>query len=470
MNLLIYFVSFFISVELFSQNNYHCYITFSFKDCVNCNQPFRTFSKIPTQLNPKVVFRMEDKKIAIKYMETQLKVNPKEEQIVFSDSLYGVLSDGDMVQSQVHLLWRNKVLVKSSLLKNFLLHQLEPFLAPIEVKARFPDSLTLASADFRISPNYLFLKDHLFQKIYIYDKQVKKIIHTITSKSISPINLYRSYYGDTTGYYDKIGRFKKQLESIDRFEPSFNSILLSEQGKFIVEWVFSYAIPEKRGIGIYGQGVISQWVKNNEFIGYKELEAKNGYKIQTITSIDEKSAIAKVYHEKDSITANTYFLAQYEVNNKTKEIIQKKLCLKFPEFAIKSKTEYMYLSGRFCYPYYFFGRENLVGNIETGEYFHLLDQKIENNYEEIMKTSSSRYTLRDVVRIKNDTYRVLYELDKDFFIADFNLSQQKLLSQKNIAIPKGKKEKNLISGLNFDSSGTKIHVFTSDNELLEISF
>ena len=117
-----------IANNLVKAQNYQAYMTLSFSDCLNCVQFARNFVKIPPTMNPKMVFREQDKRIAKPYLEKQLTLNIDEKQIIYSDSLFIALNNGELAKSFVHITWKNKV-EKSIRLTNFVLTDLQPFLA-----------------------------------------------------------------------------------------------------------------------------------------------------------------------------------------------------------------------------------------------------------------------------------------------------------------------------------------------------
>ena len=116
-HLLILFLCFIVN-DFAKAQNYQAYMTLSFSDCLNCVQFARNFAKIPATMNPKMVFREQDKRIAKPYLEKQLTLKIDDTQIIYSDSLFLALNNGELAKSFVLIAWKNQV-TKSIRLTNF---------------------------------------------------------------------------------------------------------------------------------------------------------------------------------------------------------------------------------------------------------------------------------------------------------------------------------------------------------------
>ena len=140
--------------------------------------------------------------------------------------------------------------------------------------------------------------------------------------------------------------------------------------------------------------------------------------------------------------------------------------MKFPAFAVKSKTDYLFVGGKLLYPFYFFSYENLVGNIETGEYFSLNDWKFTNDYQSILNGKGKLdYYLSDIKKINKNQFRYLIQFKDKDYIYNFDGQTKNSTLMREIIFPKI----DYIAGPIFVNATTFWKINT-DNELVEITF
>ena len=294
--------------------------------------------------------------------------------------------------------------------------------------------------------------------MFVFDNQ-RKLTHTFDKNTFDRKDVYKRIFGDTIGYFKRITAFEKQLTEVGKTDVAIVSCHIDRTGKVFLELLMYYAELEKdnSGVGVKPTTIVVEWEKDKIFHNFRvnqpiSFTNNSGYYgLLTDFSFDitEKSAYTINAHIKpDSI--NTVFISKLKIqSSKDKKTGSNKgfyfdsfTKLKFPSFAVKSKTEYMFTSGKLLYPFYFFSYENLVGNIETGEYFPLNDFKFSNNYAELLKKFNFEYQMVDIQNIKKNQYRYLVNFKNTYFIYDFDAQTKKSILYKEIALPS---QKNFIS-------------------------
>lgn len=475
----------FIANNFANAQNYQVHMTLSFSDCLNCVQFARNFGKIPAILNPKMVFREQDKRVAKQYLEKQLTLNIEDKQIIYSDSLFLALNKGELAKSFVHISWKDQV-EKSIKLTNFTLADLQPFLT-----VSFKNTKILPSSVFlgdglvlKSNEKHFFLLDTQFSQMYVFNNQYQ-LIRTFDKKTFNKKDIYKRIYGDTVGFYKKITSFEKQLGEVGKTDVVVVDCFFDKTGRVFLELLMYYAEHEKGdNIGVKPITLVVEWekdnIKNEKFHNFKINKPiffkdndyyglLNGFAFDIV---GKEAYVMNAHIKPDS--ANTIFISKLKIQNtKDKKTGLDKgfyfdgfTKLKFPVFAIKSKTEYMFVAGKLIYPFYFFGFENLVGNIETGEYSLLNDLKFNNDYKELLKTFNFDYQFVDIKSVSKNQYRYLVNFKGVFFLYNFDVQSQKSTLYKEIALPN---KKNFISQPVLLNSNT-IWVISTDNELIEISF
>ncbi len=460
--------------------SYECYITLSFSDCVNCIQPARLFTKIDKYFNAKIVFNESDKRTAKKYLEKQLNVNIDDKQIIYSDSLFLSLNKGNSMQSFVHITWKNKV-IKSFRLTNFSLSDLKPFLnITLKTTKLLPPSILLGDRlVFKASSKQYFLLDQQFNQFFIFDDKYK-LIHTFDKNTFSVKDIYKKIYDDTTNFYKKITRFEKALTETGKTDVTIADYYLDDVGQLFLELLIYYGDYSKdgKGVSIIPITLIVKWQKDNSkdglFTGFKLnnpkfFNADSYYGLLTSCGFDimEKEAyITNAHIKPDSSTV--FFVSKLKTNNSKEKgfYFDKFTKLKFPTFAIKTKTDYLFVGGKLLYPFYFFNYENLVGNIETGEYLSLNNLMFTNDYQNMLNGKSKpEYYLSDIKKINKNQFLYLVQYKNKDYIYDFNSQTKKSALIREIIFP----EVDYIAGPIFININTFWKINT-DNELVEITF
>lgn len=466
----IFFLPFFIfiSFQIYSQSHYQVYMTLSFSDCINCVQPVRSFSKIPASLNPKVVFKLEDKRIAKKFLEKNLQTIIPDESIIYSDSLFLALNKGNKLRSFIHITWKNEV-EQSFMLSSFNLQDILLF-DKVQFKAnKLPlNNVILGNGlSIRKSSSNIFVLDTQFNKLFVFDTQ-KRLIRTIDENDFPLQETYKRIFGDTVGYYQRVTRFEKEIASVGKTKTAISNVYLSSDGSVFLDLLMFYALPDPKteGLGVYPATVIVKQIEKG-FVNHKALIPKslndNTFNLLPSFAFDIYTKIAYTLNFYTKPDTSMAFVSKLKINNSSFEF-DSFTKLKFPAFAVKSKTDYMFVTGKMLYPYYFFSLENLVGNIETGKYSVLNDLEFTNNYEELLKTFDFHYTLLDVIKINEKLFRYLVNYKGKYFIYDFDGEKSTLL--KEIMLPS---KKNFISEFTFANHNTLLAI-TPDNELMEILF
>jgi len=233
---------------------------------------------------------------------------------------------------------------------------------------------------------------------------------------------------------------------------------------------YGFADKARGGVGIVPSSVVVKQVRNS-FITHKVNKPSffDGISYYALLpsfclEIDGASAYTLNAHSKpDSNT--TIFVSKLKVDAKKQSFeFDSFTKLKYPAFAAKSKTDYLFVGGKLIAPFYFFNYENLVGNIETGKYMPLNDLTLTNNYEELLKKFNFEYYLLDAIKLSPQKYRYLVLYKERYLVYDFDGEKSTLF--KELALPN---QKNFISQIIF-SDTNKLLTITTDNELLDITF
>ncbi|MDX1902579.1 MAG: hypothetical protein SFU27_00350 [Thermonemataceae bacterium] len=452
----------------------------NFSDCINCIQPIRMFNKIPPEFDPIMVFRESDKRIAKKFLEDRMNTKISESQIIYSDSLFTTLNNGNIL-SFAHITWRG-IPIQSYRLSEFQSSYLEDFKnIQIETFKLLNDSTILGDdTNLFSNSNHLVLFDGQFQKVYIFETKTKKLIHLIEDKSFDKKNIYKEIFSDTTNYYDKIGKYEGMLEQVGAKYVKIVDVVVNKD-KIYCMLSLSYIKPnlkKENSLHVLSKYVLMELSNNMNYSFYPIEESPlleaNGYLTLPIFNaqsyIQDNIIYTFLFHENpDSL--NTYLVGKYEVMEKKKNKIKSFNFVGFGKVKYLAGIPYTDLSGHIFYPYYFFSIKNLVVDINSGESFEIMKgsfiKNIERNENGGIKLPFP-YLLHCIFRRKDNSYNLFLSKENESYIYNFNANSKSSLLLRKIAVPPYKKF-NLLSEYIFITEKT-LAVLTNQNELIQINF
>jgi hypothetical protein len=179
----------------------------------------------------------------------------------------------------------------------------------------------------------------------------------------------------------------------------------------------------------------------------------------------------------DQIDTNRVFIGEFELKkiNKSKKnlVFTNFTKLTFPQFIVKSQTNYLFSMGKFIYPYYFFTYENLVGNVETGEYFPLIkDLSINHNYSQLLQDipnlmENLDFCIHDII-LSNDKLILLSKQKENILLQEISPKKWEILKTRELPLSNVKQGEVRISGW-FVIDAKTIGCITSQNELVSIA-
>jgi hypothetical protein len=476
----------------FSQNieKYQVLINLNLSDCNNCILPIKQFSQIKKQLNPKIVLKSSDKRIAKAYLQKQGIIDIEDKDFLYSDSLFQALAiyasqkmPDNISKSNVFILW-NKSIIKVYPLISFdvlMLAGLEN--VSIERKKILPDSILLG--------NVISVEQYL-SNVAIYDEMFKVAYLVQNNKTIKISGdnfnknlLYEKIFGSLKNIDKDLLQHKQVLETLGKQYVEITKITISEQGTVLLYLTF-YIVQEKdTDLAIIPCNIIAETDWQGNILNYivsKKLSIDDDYTsmLPAFSLSMEKSGKAHVTLSCQNPDTLKAFIgeAQISKNAQNDKIIQfKKFSkLKFPKFAIETKTNYLFLNGKILSSYYFFTFENLVGNIETGEYFNLIKGLNSHKYSELVKNLQNlhqhlEYHLLSVLLLdKNQQiFSLLIKQKNETYIYTVNLLKREIVSTKKLFIPTPYQNEIIISNYNLINNNQIIGI-NAYNELVTFKF
>jgi hypothetical protein len=471
-----------------AQENYQFYMNINFQDCINCIQPIRMFNKIPKSFNPKMVFRKQDERIAKQFLKDKMETEIPSSQIIYSDSLFKTLNGGSEY-SFAHIVWKNNP-IKSYKLSTFQRRLLEPFTnIQIQTTKILPDSVVLGN-DIQLSHSSenLILFDNQFQKIYVLSNKTQMLKYIIEDKSFDRKEVYKQIFGDTTGYYQKITQYEKELRQTGDKYVKLKDVIIKEN-KIYITISLSYVVDDpkdKNNVFVLSKTIFIEILGAKEYKYYPLLDSpilkNNDYSsmlwLRTASNMQNNHIYTTIFRDNPDST-NTYLVGKYtlkESKDKKKgnslnfESFTK---LKYPKFAYKfreSNMEYRYLAGHIAYPYYFFVFDNSVANLETGETFKVIDENLDNVFKNIgEKKSKLAYYLAHIIKNQNNTYNLFITKGENQYIYNFDATTKKTTLMKEIVIPLDANKFGFIGNYIFTDNKTLLTI-NSKNETIKVTF
>jgi hypothetical protein len=362
-------------------------------------------------------------------------------------------------------------------LNKFTLQELQPYKeVKITLTRLLPQEILLGNfISVSLNQDFIYLFDYQFDKYYILSKNSKKLLKVFTSKDFDKLEIYKKIFGDTTNYHESVVKYSKILSQVNKQNIDLGSHHRSFESRDFIELGLSYVKIQDRKYHIYKEIVIAEWIKDNTFNVYsleKSDKLPSNYIMSfNLLSYDKKTK--KIFGSIQNVQpdTSTKLIAELHIDEKNKKIIFQKLKpLKFPNFVNTNTESYKYIYGYIHYPFYFFIYENLIGNIETGEFFQLLRNLYPNNSDFFNgKDSSLNYYVYDIIPISQNLFRILLKYQEKYIIVELNTKTREHKLVKEIGIPADKNYSLVISSFIF-SSPNCIWAITPDNELMEIIF
>jgi hypothetical protein len=443
---------------------------------MNCLQPIKTFQQIPPQLQPTIILKKADKRIAKQYFLEKMKIKLPEKNVIYSDSLFNELQQGyNHSESYVHITWKESI-VKSIRLNQFNIKEIDVFVnTKTKVSRLLPKNVILGSVSISFQKENFFVFDYKFDKCYVFSNTSKKLLKKIDEKNFDKLNIYKILFGDTAGYYERVRKHEKNLSKFNRDQVELISHNRSVGGRHFIELGLSYVEVANNETRVYKDVVFAEWIGGDKFEYYKiaasPLLPDSLYALGTITHKPNSNQLYNIIMA-IKVTSETNLIGLYEIDEAKKEFIFKKQKpLKYPDFAPKKLDAYYLVYGHVFPPNYFFIYENLVGDIETGKSYPLISG-ISSNNSEFFKgdnTVKPDYYVYDVVSLEQEKYRSLLQYQKKFYVVDFDNVTKTGKVIKEIALPVDKEYSLTISPFTFAGSN-KICAISTDNELIEIDF
>lgn len=168
-------------------------IRLNLSDCHNCYGGFCSIEHFPTNLNPTILVKEADQKIAVKFIRKTLGLTHNYK-IIYSDSLYNKLSMN--VSSEVFVYKSGELTLKYNLSEfkntdlNYLFHK--------NIIGEIPDSIMSNKAiKYSITDSLIILQDLVFNEIHVFDYKANKLIKSFNDQTFNIDTIYKLVKLDT---------------------------------------------------------------------------------------------------------------------------------------------------------------------------------------------------------------------------------------------------------------------------------
>lgn len=128
---------------------------------------------------------------------------------------------------------------------------------------------------------------------------------------------------------------------------------------------------------------------------------------------------------------------------------------------------YSFSNGVLIYPYYFFSFANLVGNLENGDTFKILNEEVKNTYD--LPNFTFNYSLLDAYYLNKQDVRMLIEINNQVKVIDMNMNTKVLKEVKILSPPFFKNHNKILGHYHFINANT-LWALASDNTIIEVEF
>lgn len=471
------------------KQKYQVFINLHLSDCSNCILPIKFFSQINQQLSPKIVLRTNDKRVAISYLKKYCSLTIDEKDIIYSDSLFNYFNShsheknsNSLSNSMVFVVFMSEIIASYPLIdfNPLFLSGLENI--TIEKQKILPDSIVLGR-DISIQTDKksnLLIFDRMFSKLYLIKYKHQKF-QILQGSDFDKKVLYEKVYEDTKNYYAEVYKFQEEIRNVGKEQPQIVGATINEKGNIMVFVVFYTAQKLKGEILIIPNNIIIEVDWEGKLINYITLPNNSTILPFLGIYLDETLRGYTVLNHLEPDTSKAFigelFLTSKR-DKKDKQIqLKQNTALKFPAFAIETKTNYLFLNGYIYPPYYFFTFANLVGNIKTGEISPVIkNYPFENNYINLIQDlrnfhNSIYYQLVSVLPLdkKKSEFLLLVKLKESLYLCQINLFQNREVEKVKILLPKLFQSEIVISNYILIEKN-KIFAVSSNNELLTFSF
>ncbi|GAB4125889.1 MAG: hypothetical protein OHK0045_00800 [Raineya sp.] len=472
-------ISFILFVNTLQGQDYQFFVTINLSDCLNCILPLKKISKSLENSAVTFVFQEQDKRVAKATLKKQLNIDIDDKKVIYSDSLYATLNKQNKKdESSFFVLWKGFV-IKSFKLASLNEQQISSF-KNIKIKNSkiLPDSILLSnsikSAYYR---GNLVLLDRKFNTIYLINTKDKNSLKVFQENHFDKVEIYKSILGDTSGFYDKIAKHSELLSDYGKNGISINNFTIDESGILYVDISIYYVETLEKSIGVIPISVLAKLGPSTEYYKYAEPKFFNENAYYGFLSnsnfevLKGRECITMIAHNKPDTTVNLFAKVILKEKDKHKQVEFKDFYkLKYPKFGQDSNTEYMFVGGKMVYPFYFFYFENMYADIETGQYFKLLPEIPNTNWEKAKKSFYfNNYQLIDIIKVSPNTYKALISILDAYFIVelDFKSNSSKIIEE--VILPPKNNKKLSISTFSFLNEKT-LYLITPENDFVEVEF
>ena len=333
-------------------------------DCHNCFGGFCTMERFPDNLNPTIIVKEMDRKIAGKFIRNTLGLK-HQYLITYSDSLYKIISQS--ISSEVFV-YRNKELILKTKLSDFSLTLPEKLLNR-NVIWRIPDSIQSNKVlKYFITGNYIIIQDLVFNEIHLFDYKQNVLIKSFNSNSFNIDTIYEIVNLDSTSK-QLFNKSKSSLKLTRNDVPIIDGCQIKE-GKIYITGTYP-VLSKSRGDTIL--------LLRKNFLVISSLHDLNCYRLKMIPEFTLDSVkyfpelrnffvlsdTALIFRSISSNESSPYNLSLWKVSDK-KTHPYRLLSKLIPDYYVKTGLKMNLLTEFVAWPFLIYSLAPMIKNMQDG--------------------------------------------------------------------------------------------------------